>query len=571
MSFETNDQLSLHSCVDIKEKISDLDASNSDDPLSIHRCQNQNQVKIKIKEEINPLTQVSEMINEGNIELAKAIEMVHEYNLMIHKGKNLQNKDKVVPEETNQLTKSSKRVYEVGKLGKNAETVYARKNEKVKHSEFHSNTYLIGSRNVDFCEICRKTISKYYLKRHMLRIHQIEIIDNEKNQMEEKFQEIEDPLRNQKFVNKTTENIHEVQIPIIEHTENKQDIPKFEEISVRVKPVFIKKCQKCQESFTSQIEYKRHRMLAVYNIDVSTCVPNSKFRAHERKNPCLQCDSTFKTNRRLLIHMELVHGEKKENIEIPKAKKLKIDGKDLPYLPLLTLPNPSEMLTKRHIFDHIHSLKFTPGIYNLSDYSNYVLETVLWVKNLTMDKLSKSSYQNLETKAKGLAKKIYLHWRRSGKNRAGLYKRFKNNMEDPFDWVPELEHEETEEKTESIEIPKISKQKYCIKDQPLLTPQNPDKMVTKRQIFDEIYSRKITPGQCRLCEYGNHVLETVLNLKDVTIDKLSECSVKKLKTKVNSFTQWLKTKWRTHGIHWIRKKLQNKDPFDWIPELKENF
>ena len=90
MSFETNDQLSVHSCVDIKEKISDLDASISDDPLSIHRCQNQNQVKIKIKEEINPLTQVSEMINEGNIELAKAIEMVHEYNLMIHKGKNLQ-------------------------------------------------------------------------------------------------------------------------------------------------------------------------------------------------------------------------------------------------------------------------------------------------------------------------------------------------------------------------------------------------------------------------------------------------------------------------------------------------
>ena len=99
MSFETNDQLFLHSCVDIKEKISGLDASISDDPLSIHRCQNQIRIEIKIQEEINPLSQVSEMINEGNIELAKAIEMVHEYNLMIHKGKNMQNKDKVTAEE----------------------------------------------------------------------------------------------------------------------------------------------------------------------------------------------------------------------------------------------------------------------------------------------------------------------------------------------------------------------------------------------------------------------------------------------------------------------------------------
>ena len=269
------------------------------------------------------------------------------------------------------------------------------------------------------------------------------------------------------------------------------------------------------------------------------------------------------------MHMELVHGEKKENIEIPKAKKLKIDRKDLPYLPLQTLPNSSEMLTKRHIFDHIHSSKITPGIYNLADYSNYVLETVLCAKNLTIDKLSKSSFQNLETKAKGLAIKIYSTWRRSSKNRAGLYKRFKNNMEDPFDWVPELEHEETEEKTESIEIPKISKQKYCIKDQPLLTPQNPDKMVTKRQIFDEIYSRKITPGKYRNSDYRKHVMETVLSFHKLTLVKVSESSVQKLELKVNSLTSAIYEKWKKIGGHRDRlyEKFPNnmQDPFDWVP------
>ena len=162
-----------------------------------------------------------------------------------------------------------------------------------------------------------------------------------------------------------------------------------------------------------------------------------------------------------------------------------------------------------------------------------------------MDKLSKSSYQNLETKAKGLAKKIYLHWRRSGKNRAGLYKRFKNNMEDPFDWVPELEHEEMEEKTENIEMPKICKQKNCIKDQPLiLTPPNPDEMVTKRQIFDKIYSRKITPGKYRNSDYRKHVMETVLSFHKLTLVKVSESSVQKLELKVNSLTSAIYEKWK---------------------------
>ena len=186
------------------------------------------------------------------------------------------------------------------------------------------------------------------------------------------------------------------------------------------------------------------------------------------------------------------------------------------------------------------------------------METVLSFHKLTIDKLSESSVQKLELKVKSLTCVIYEKWRKIGGHRDRLYEKFPNNMQDPFDWVPELVQEE---KKENIEIEKPEKQKSYKTDVSLLLTSCSNELLTKQQIFDEMYSRKITPGQCRLCEYGNHVLETVLNLKDVTIDKLSECSVKKLKTKVNSFTQWLKTKWRTHGIHWINKKLQKKRSF----------
>ena len=152
-----------------------------------------NETESIVHEEKNPLNKVAGMIKGGNIELTKAIDMVHQYNLMVHEGKNL---DTVVHEETNQLNKPSKLVY-VKKESKQKELYspvcrvktyscsyctmkFSRKDLAEKHmSSKHK------YRAKDFCEICRKTISKNYLKKHMLRIHQIEMIDNEKIQMEE--------------------------------------------------------------------------------------------------------------------------------------------------------------------------------------------------------------------------------------------------------------------------------------------------------------------------------------------------------------------------------------------------
>ena len=69
-----------------------------------------NETENVVYEENNPLSKVAEMIQGGDIELTKAIEMVHQYNLMIKEGKNLDNKDTIVYEETNLLNKSSKLV-----------------------------------------------------------------------------------------------------------------------------------------------------------------------------------------------------------------------------------------------------------------------------------------------------------------------------------------------------------------------------------------------------------------------------------------------------------------------------
>ena len=251
-----------------------------------------------------------------------------------------------------------------------------------------------------------------------------------------------------------------------------------------------------------------------------------------------------------------------EGSEIQKVKKLIIKRNDLSLLPP---PNPSEIITKRHIFDYIHSLKITPGNYTKLNYQKYVFETVLSFKKLAIDKLSEFSVRMLETKATGLTCAIYGKWRKCGGNRCNIYRHFTNNMRDPFDWFPELVYEDNKE---NIEVPKPEVQKSNNKYVPLILPSYSSELLTKRQIFDDIYSRKITPGQCKNFEYVKHVSETVLKWNKVTIDKLSEFSIKKLKTKASSLTSGIYTNWRKCHLQLYTKFNNNmEDPFDWIPEL----
>ena len=358
MSFETKDLLSLHSCANIKEEISELDATISDDPLSVHGSQND----IKIKEEIDPLSKVSEMINEGNVELTKAIDMVkdhkavvldmvHQYNLKVHEGKNLDIKRELViktenvHEEENSMVTIKEEVYEFEEI------------------------------EIDPLSLCETVEERKRIKR-------------------------------KKSISK-------------EIVPNKRGPSSYVDYKSSASAKGLGECSKCHVSFPKIDDYIRHTNQCVY----------------ERQNVCSHCGENFATNRRLSVHLELMHEEKEEVIiEAPKMKKQKTDRFVLPVLPL---PNPSE----------------------------------------------------------------------------------------PF---------------------------------------------SKRQIFDYLYSRKITPGQSRVCEYEKHFLETVLILKEVTIETLSEFSIKKLKSKVKSLTQWLFTNWKKRGKHWIYRKFQKKDSFDWIPELKGN-
>ena len=396
MSFETKDLLCLHSCANIKEEIPELNATISNDPLSIQGSQNDIKIKeeiaeldatfsddppsihgsqndIKIKEEIDPLPKVSEMMNEGNVDLTKAIDMVHQYNLEVHEGKNPDLKRELsIKTENVEMTNTSDIVHQY-----NLE-VHEGKNLDIKRE------LMIKTENVHEEE--NSMVANPIIKEEVCEFKEIEI----------------DPLS-------------------LCETVEERKIIKRKKVDYKSSALAkgLGECPKCHVSFPAIDDYIRHTIQCVY----------------ERQNVCSHCGENFASNRRLSVHLELMHEEKKEVIiEEPKIKKQKIDRFVLPVLPL---PNPSE----------------------------------------------------------------------------------------PF---------------------------------------------SKRQIFDYLYSRKITPGQSRVCEYEKNFLETVLILNEVTIDKLSEVSVEKLKSKVRSFTQWLFTSWKKRGKHWIYRKFEKKDSFDWIPELKEN-
>ena len=345
----------------------------------------------------------------------------------------------------------------------------------------------------------------------MLKKHQIEIVRNRKNQIKEQTEIIQVgkyQLTKHEAVNRT-EDIHEdfieEKVPFDNNLETKQCIPKYEEIKV-----FIGENSRKMED-------------------------GRKWNGRERK----------------------------ENIEMQKVKKRLMDRKDLPLLPP---PNPNEIITKRHIFDYIHSLKITPGYYSKLNYQKYVFETVLSFKKLAIDKLSELSVKLLESKATVLANGICEKWRKCGGQRYKFYRQFPNNMRDHFDWFLELSHED---KKENSKIPKPEVQKEDNNYESFILPSNSSDLLTKRQIFDDIYSRKITPGQCKNFVYIKHALETVLNLKKVTIDELTESSIKRLKLKVNGLTSDIYTKWKKcRGIRIYTKFHNNmEDPFDWIPEL----
>merc|ERR1712200_355118 len=72
-------------------------------------------------------------------------------------------------------------------------------------------------------------------------------------------------------------------------------------------------------------------------------------------------------------------------------------------------------------------------------YQQHVKNIVLNFKNTSEENLSESSLQILDRRVKDFAKKVRIKWKSTGyKTGRRFYKKFQNNMEDPFMWTPEL-------------------------------------------------------------------------------------------------------------------------------------
>ena len=319
MSFRNMELLDLHSCVEFKQEMSEFDENNSGDPLYV----NENKTDIKVE--------------GGKDQLASIIEMVHEHNLKVQDEKNLHDENTVEQEDTNQLNKNTKEVYEGMK-------------EMVKKGDYIP-------ANEDYCDICEKPFSKFYLKVHMLKKHQIKTFSLSKDQ--------KDP-------NGDTENVCD------------------------------RKNQMVKKSKT----------------------------VHEEENMCPKCDTNFRTVRRLRIHIEEVHEKKIETVEVPRAKRRKVEKTQLVILP----PEPNETFSKEKLFEYLyHTKKIRPGN---TKYKQHVKDTVLNFKNITMDKLSESSLEILDKKAKCFVTEIRRKWNnKSKKGIDGFHRVFK---EPTFMWTPEL-------------------------------------------------------------------------------------------------------------------------------------
>ena len=119
----------------------------------------------------------------------------------------------------------------------------------------------------------------------------------------------------------------------------------------------------------------------------------------------------------------------------------------------------------------------------------------------------------------------------------------------------------------------ITLKRHIMKMHEVVLPPKPHETFTNGKIFDYLlYTRKISPA-IRAKEYQKHVKETVLSFKDISIDKLTESSVKTLEKKAKDFECDLKKKWKKCGgkRDVIYEKFQYRMDyhFVWTPELKE--
>ena len=235
MFLENTELLALHSCVEVKQEMSDLDKTISGDPLYVYK----NQTDIKVE--------------EGKDQLDSIIDMVHEHNLKVQDGKNLHDENALKQEEKDRLNKNTTEVCE-------------EENELVqKQNYLPAYKYL--------CDICEKPFSKSYLKAHMLNKHSgqyrkdpnsnNENVHEQKNQLIVKnFKRADEEIMCPKC-NANFRTIRRLRIHIEEaHEKNIETIsaPKAKRQKVDGAKFLPLVCPHCEKSFSRSDHLKHHIM-----------------------------------------------------------------------------------------------------------------------------------------------------------------------------------------------------------------------------------------------------------------------------------------------------------------------
>ena len=269
---------------------------------------------------------------------------------------------------------------------------------------------------------------------------------------------------------------------------------------------------------------------------------------HEEEILCPKCNANFRTIRTLRVHIEVAHEKNIETVDVSKVKRQKVVDTKLAYKYFCDICE--KPFSKRYLKAHM-----------LNKHQ---------IENFCLGKDPKDQNSNTENVNEGKSQMIVQHSKAIHEEEILCPKCNAN-----FETIRHLRihiEEAHEKKSETVDVSKAKRLKVVgTKTLPVVSTPNPYETLTNGKIFDYLLcTRKIRP---RHTEYRKHVKDTVLSFKDISIDKLTDSSVKSLDKKAESLVKDLRHKWKVcGGRDPIYRKFQYSMDysFDWVPELKED-
>ena len=270
-------------------------------------------------------------------------------------------------------------------------------------------------------------------------------------------------------------------------------------------------------------------------------------KVHEEKNLCPKCNANFRTIRTLRVHIEVAHEKNIETVDVSKVKRQKVVDTKLAY----------------KYFCDICEKPFSKSYLKVHMLNKHQIE------NFCLGKDPKDQNSNTKNGNEGKNQMIVQHSKTIHEEEILCPKCNAN-----FETIRHLRihiEEAHEKKIETVDVSKAKRLKVAgTKTLPVVSTPNPYEL-TNGEIFDYLLcTMKIRP---RHTEYRKHVKDTVLSFNDISIDKLTDSSVKSLDKKAERLAYDLRHKWKVCGDRdkIYRKYQYSMDySFDWVPELKED-